>query len=91
MDRIGQGAGANPGMGMRDGYKDGDAHGSCESSQACLIQVWLDNINLGESDPALMRTWDLSGAEYYTGNTVPARYRTSGSACGVLLLWSKWS
>ena len=91
VDRIGQGAGAKPGMGMRDGYKDGDVHGSCESSQACLIQVWLDNINLGESDPALVRTWDLSGAEYYTGNSVPARYRTSGSACGVLLLWSKWS
>ncbi len=91
VDRIGQGAGAKPGMGMRDGYQDGELHGSCESSQACLIQVWLDNINLGETDPGLVRTWDLSGAEYYTGNSVPARYRTSGSACGVLLLWSKWS
>ena len=91
VDRIGQQAGAKPKMGMRDGYEDGDAHGSCESSRACLVQVWLDNINLGESDAGLIRTWDLSGAEYYTGNSVPARYRTSGSACGVLLLWSKWS
>jgi hypothetical protein len=55
------------------------------------MQVWLDNINLGESDPGLIRTWDLSGVEYYTGNSVPARYRTSGAACGVVLLWSKWS
>ena len=46
VDRIGQGAGAKPGMGMRDGYP---------------------------------------------GNSVPARYRNSGSGCGVLLLWSKWS
>jgi hypothetical protein len=90
VDRIGQQAGAKPKMGMRDGYQDGDVHGSCESSRACLVQVWLDNINLGESDPALVRTWDLSGVEYYTGNSVPARYRNSGSACGVLLLWSKW-
>jgi hypothetical protein len=91
VDRIGQQAGAKPKMGMRDGYQDGDVHGSCESSRACLIQVWLDNINLGESDPALVKTWDLSAAEFYAGNSVPARYRTSGSACGVLLLWSKWS
>lgn len=91
VDRIGQRAGAKPKMGMRDGYQDGDFDGSCESSRACLVQIWLDNINMGESDPALVRTWDLSGVEYYTGNTVPARYRTSGSACGVVVLWSKWS
>jgi hypothetical protein len=91
VDRVGQQAGAKPKMGMRDGYQDGNFDGSCESSRACLVQIWLDNINVGESDPALVRTWDLSGAEYYTGNTVPARYRTSGSACGVMVLWSKWS
>jgi hypothetical protein len=91
VDRIGAQAGAKPKLGMRDGYEDGDLHGSCESSRACLMQVWLDNINLGESDPGLIRTWDLSGVEYYTGNSVPARYRTSGSACGVVVLWSKWS
>ena len=91
VDRIGQQAGAKPKMGMRDGYQEGDLTGSCESSRACLVQVWLDNINLGESDPALVRTWDLSGVEYYTGNSVPARYRTAASGCGVLLLWSKWT
>ena len=91
VERIGEQAGAKKAMGTRDGYQDGNDHGSCESSRACLVQVWLDNINLGESDPALMRTWDLSGVEYYTGNSVPARYRTSGSACGVLVLWSKWT
>jgi hypothetical protein len=52
--------------------------------------VILDNIPLGEVDTDLIRTWDLSGAEYYTPSTVPARYRTSGTACGLLLLWSKW-
>jgi hypothetical protein len=91
VDRMGQQPGAKKGMGMRDGYEDGDIHGSCESSRACLVQLWLDNINLGEADPALVRTWDLSGVEYYTGNSVPARYRTSGSVCGVLVLWSKWT
>jgi hypothetical protein len=91
VDRIGQEAGAKKKMGMRDGYEDGDVHGSCESSRPCVMQIWLDNINIGEDDPALARTWDLSGVEYYTGNSVPARYRNSGSGCGVVLLWSKWS
>jgi len=91
VDRVGQQAGAKKGLGERDGYEDGNFHGSCESSKPCYVQVWLDNINLGESDPGLVRTWDLSGVEYYTGNSVPARYRTSGSACGVFVLWSKWT
>jgi Carboxypeptidase regulatory-like domain len=64
--------------------------GSCESTRPCFVQVYLDDINLGEADDGLVQTWDLSGAEYYTGASMPARYRTSGSACGVLLLWSKW-
>jgi hypothetical protein len=64
--------------------------GSCESTRPCFVQVYLDNINLGESDDDLIRTWDLSGAEYYTGASMPAQYRVTGSACGVLLLWSKW-
>ena len=91
VDRIGQEAGAKKKFGMRDGYEDGKVDGSCESSRACVMQVWLDNINIGESDPALVRTWDLAGVEYYTGNSVPARYRKSGSGCGVVLLWSKWT
>ena len=91
VDRIGQEAGPKKKMGMRDGYEDGKLDGACESSRPCVMQIWLDNINIGESDPALVRTWDLSGVEYYTGNTVPARYRSSGSGCGVLVLWSKWT
>jgi hypothetical protein len=54
------------------------------------VQVFLDDVKLDEEIDTLIRTWDLSGAEYYTGASMPARYRMSGSACGVLLLWSKW-
>jgi len=64
--------------------------GSCESIRPCLVQIFLDGVKLDEETDALIRTWDLSGAEYYTGASMPARYRTSGSPCGVLLLWSKW-
>jgi hypothetical protein len=74
------------------GSADGGAtaSGSCYSVRPCFVQVYLDDMNLGEADDALVRTWDLAGAEYYTGASMPARYRTSGSACGVLLLWSRW-
>ena len=64
--------------------------GSCYSVRPCLVKVYLDDMNLGEADDGLIRTWDLAGVEYYTGASMPARYRTSGSACGVLLLWSRW-
>ena len=66
------------------------ASGSCYDTRPCFVQVYLDEMKLGEADDDLIRTWDLAGAEYYTGASMPARYRTSGSACGVLLLWSRW-
>ena len=64
--------------------------GSCVSTRPCLLRVFLDDMPLTEEDDWIVRTWDLSGVEYYTGAGMPARYRVSGSACGVLLMWSKW-
>lgn len=81
--RSGAGAGGADGSG-------GEMSGSCASTRPCLVQVYLDDIKLDEAIDTLIRTWDLSGAEYYTGASMPARYRTSGSACGVVLLWSRW-
>jgi hypothetical protein len=53
------------------------------------VIVFLDDIQLDVADFDIVSTWDLAGVEYYTGNNVPARYRVSGAACGVLLTWSK--
>ena len=63
--------------------------GSCTSSKPCLVQTYLDDILLDEADFDIISTWDLAGVEYYSGATVPTRYRISGAACGVMLLWSK--
>lgn len=90
IDRIGGKPGMKPPIGSRGIDGEPTISGSCESERPCLVPIYLDNMPLGEVDSDLIRTWDLSGAEYYTAATVPARYRTSGSACGVLLLWSKW-
>jgi hypothetical protein len=87
--RGGAGGGLASGPAAANEGGGATAEGSCYSTRPCLVQVYLDDINMGEAD-GLVRTWDLAGAEYYTGASMPARYRTSGSACGVLLLWSKW-
>ena len=53
------------------------------------MQTYLDDVLLDEADFDIISTWDLAAVEYYTGSTMPVRYRLSGSACGVMLLWSK--
>jgi hypothetical protein len=63
--------------------------GSCTPNKGCIVQTYLDDILLDEADFDIIATWDLAGVEYYSGAQVPARYRISGAACGVLLLWSK--
>jgi len=55
----------------------------------CAPQVMLDDAPLRIDDFDLIRTWDLAGMEYYSGETMPVQYRRAGSECGLLLLWSK--
>lgn len=91
VERIGGNPGLKSGLGSRGIDGEPQLQGSCSNMRPCLVPIFLDDIELGEADAGIIRTWDLSGAEYYTPSTVPPRYRRSGSACGVLLLWSKWS
>jgi hypothetical protein len=58
-------------------------------SKPCHILMFLDGIQLDSADFDLVTTWDIAAVEYYTGNSVPPRYRVSGAACGVMLVWSK--
>jgi len=63
--------------------------GSCTPNKGCIVQTYLDDVLLDEADFDIIATWDLAGVEYYSGAQIPVRYRISGSACGVMLLWSK--
>jgi hypothetical protein len=63
--------------------------GSCTPNKGCIVHTYLDGLLLDEADFDIIATWDLAGVEYYSGAQIPVRYRVSGSACGVLLLWSK--
>jgi hypothetical protein len=90
VERIGGKPGMKSGLGDRGIDGEPQMKGSCSNMRPCLVPIYLDNIEMGEADANIVRTWDLSGAEFYTPSNVPARYRRSGAACGVLLLWSKW-
>ena len=84
----GSGSGSGPGSGGASGSTR-TSLGSCMPSKACYVVTFLDNIQLDFADFDLVTTWDIAGVEYYSGNSVPPRYRVSGAACGVLLVWSK--
>ena len=84
----GTGSGSGPGTGGATGASS-TSLGSCMPSKACYVVTFLDNIQLDYADFDLITTWDIGGVEYYTGNNVPPRYRVSGAACGVMLVWSK--
>jgi len=80
----GQGAGSNTPSGGTRTYL-----GSCSPGRACYVVMFLDDIQLDNADFDIITTWDIAAVEYYTGNSVPPRYRVSGAACGVMLVWSK--
>jgi hypothetical protein len=75
-------------MGSGGGGKSASMVGSCSSSTPCFVQVYLDGVKVN-SDIELVRTSELYGVEYYTGASMPVQYRISGSACGVLLAWTR--
>ena len=62
---------------------------SCFSDHPCHIKLFLDNQPVAESDIGIIHTDELYGVEYYSSGNAPPQYRVSGSACGVMLLWTK--
>ena len=63
----------------------------------CLSRVYMDGVVVysglrGEIpfDITLIEPSTLAGVEFYPGGSaVPAQYNTTGSSCGVLLLWTR--
>ena len=90
LGRASQSRGGLHGRGGDQGGQGGE-FGSCTGDTTCPVLVFLDGMRLGQEDVDLdfIRTWDLAGVEFYSGASVPVRYRISGSGCGVLLLWSR--
>ena len=87
---VGGARGGGLGRGGTKGSSTSGARmdGSCASSTPCWLQVYLDGLKIN-SDLDLVHTSQLYGAEYYSGTNMPVEYRTAGSACGVLLVWTR--
>lgn len=93
MDVVGQQAQQFSAEGSGARQQMGDATSSpssCFSEQPCHVKLFLDDVPVAESDINIVRTEELYGVEYYATGNAPPRYRTSGAACGVMLLWSRF-
>ena len=62
---------------------------SCFSDHPCHVKLFLDGQPVAESDINIVHTSELYGVEYYAIGSAPPQYQLSGSACGVMLLWTK--
>ena len=62
---------------------------SCFSDHPCHVKLFLDDQPVAEADINIVHTSELYGVEYYASGNAPPQYQLSGSACGVMLLWTK--
>jgi hypothetical protein len=58
----------------------------------CPFDTYLDGVWQSDIDVDHLDTQDLEGIEVFTDiSRIPAQYNRTGSACGVILMWSKTS
>jgi hypothetical protein len=59
----------------------------------CYVQMFMNGVYVADGDVDLVNVRDLSAIEYRAPGNVPVQYqnRLPGAACGVLLLWTKYS
>jgi hypothetical protein len=55
----------------------------------CRAQIYMNGVRTNESNLENFQAMQFSGVEYYNAANVPPQYNMTGSACGVLLLWSR--
>ena len=56
----------------------------------CPLVVYLNGAVSTDNDLEKLQVSEFGGVEYYPGGaTIPPQYNKTGSACGVLLLWTR--
>jgi hypothetical protein len=58
------------------------------SGKTCRVQTYIDDMPAQPGDIASLLSTDVAGVEYHS-NAPPVQYRTAGSQCGVILVWTK--
>jgi len=57
---------------------------------ACEIEIYLNGVVSNDHDLQKLDVNEFAAVEYYPGGTsLPIEYNRTGSACGVLLLWTR--
>lgn len=66
------------------------------ANPTCYVQVYLDGAAVFSGGPQppynvnSLRTDDVEAVEYYAGGaSIPAEFNRTGSACGVLVIWTR--
>lgn len=55
----------------------------------CQFLLYVDGVRSTETDLNMLRVSQFAAIESYTGAQIPVKYNATGSACGVLLFWSR--
>jgi hypothetical protein len=55
----------------------------------CQFLLYVDGMRTNETDLNMLRVAQFAAIESYTGAQIPVKYNATGSACGVLLFWSR--
>jgi hypothetical protein len=77
---------------MDAGYVVVAAGSSLSMNSGCRMRIFLDGMLVKNEDIDRMSVRALEGVEAYPRNAgVPPQYAGTGSACGVLLLWTRSS
>ena len=66
------------------------ARGLTSLLRPCNVKVYVDGA--ASDDQSLLRIlepWDVEAIEAYHASEIPAEYNATGSACGVILVWTR--
>lgn len=75
---------------MFRGYRVMASGGASSLGLTCPMRIFLDGVQVRNEDIDAMSVRALEGVEVYPrGAGIPARFAGTGSACGVVLLWTR--
>jgi hypothetical protein len=57
--------------------------------QLCPFLIYVDGLRMTDNNLLMLSVDQFAGVEEYSGATIPPMYNATGTACGVLLFWSR--
>ena len=57
--------------------------------QLCPFLIYVDGLRMTDNNLLMLSVDQFAGVEEYSGATIPPMYNMTGTACGVLLFWTR--